>query len=210
MSSKLNETTGYKVAGLTADLMNKLRNDVISIEELEKFLTMPSSERNTKFGVQKIESILSLISGTEVLKLDPVDGNQTIRTSKNVFSYIDDDFKNYGADQTGSATKESIIEVYEIVKDATLARMFGSLGQELDKLCLTQHQILNFISKHRNWLRTEGYATLFLFKSNDQFFVADVDFNDDGSLEVDVFRLGYSSVWGARYRSRVVVPQLTA
>lgn len=46
----------------------------------------------------------------------------------------------------------------------TFAKIFTSFRGDLDKLCLTQHQIKAFCKKHANWLRTNGYATFFLFK----------------------------------------------
>ncbi len=180
MSSKLNETTSYNVARINTDLMNKRRNKLI----------------------------LKLIVGGEVLKLDSVNGKGTIANSKKVFSSIDQDFEDYGANKTGMATKESFLEVYEIAKDVTLAQMFGSLNSDLDKLCLTQHQILNFIQKYRNWLRAGGHATLFLFKVDDQFFVASVSFNVDGSLCVFVYYLEHELVWSAVFLNRLIVPQL--
>lgn len=152
-------------------------------------------------------SILRLIT---TLTLDATDGKQTIADSNGVFSSIDSDFKNWSANKTGISTKESLVDVYEMAKDARFTQMFGSLNSDLDKLCLTQHQILNFIQKHRNWLRTEGYGTLFLFKADDQFFVARVGFNGDGSLRVVVRRFEDDSMWNAVYRHRVVVPQLDA
>lgn len=208
MSKKLNEVPAFKLAGLTADLMNKLRNDIISIEELEKFLLLPTSDRRNLFGMSTIsEAILKNISSPDVLKLDPCDGKQTIADSKNVFSSIDSDFKGYGANTKGVATKETLVDVLEMEKDATIAQMFGSLASDLNTLCLTQSQILNFIAKHRNMLRTEGYGTLFLFKSGENFFVAGVYFYDDGSLEVYVYRFELDYVWRASDRYRVVVPQ---
>ncbi len=179
MSKKLNETTSYNVAGLTAELMN-IRNEVI----------------------------LKLISGDEVLKLDCLNGKETIADSKNVFSSIDKDFKNYGANKTSTATKELIVEVYEMAKDTTFTQMFRSLNSDLGKLCLTQHQILNFVQKHRNWLRTEGYATLFLFKAGDQFFIALMRFDITGLLFVFVDFLECERVWNATIRYRIVAPQL--
>jgi hypothetical protein len=209
MSKKLNEITGHKVAVLTIDLMSKLRDGVIDVEELERFLTLSPMERKKFFGVKE-ESILKLISTGENLKLDACDGKKTIYDSKDVFGWKDEDFKNWKVNTSGSATPETSIDVYEMVKDATFAQMFGSVGTDLNKLCLTQSQILNFIAKHRNWLRTEGYGTFFLFKSGDNFFVARVYFDAAGSLRVRVGRLGYDCVWDAEHRRRLVLPQLTA
>lgn len=88
------------------------------------------------------------------------------------------------------------------------SKKFGSLSSDLDVLCLTQSQILNFVAKHKSWLRTDGYATFFLFKANNQFFVASGSFDGDGSLGVRVYRFEDDDVWDADYRRRVVVPQL--
>ncbi len=143
------------------------------------------------------------------LKLDSCDGSKTISKSSGVFSWIDDDnFRIYGADEKGINTKETAIEVYEMAKDATFAQMFGSLSNDLDKLCLTQSQILNFIAKHRPHLRKDGHETFFLFKSNNQFFVANVRFTVGDLLNVYVFRFEVDFVWEAGLRLRVVVPQL--
>ena len=95
-----------------------------------------------------------------------------------------------------------------MAKDATFAQMFGSLKADLDKLCLTQHQIKTFCEKHQNLLRADGYGTFFLFKGEGQFFVADVRVRSDG-LRVYVYRFGYDFVWHAGGRHRVVVPQLS-
>jgi len=86
--------------------------------------------------------------------------------------------------------------------------MLGSLSADISKLCFTQHQIINFVEKHFNWLRTGGYATFLPFVSYGHFFVADVRVDSDGGLNVYVYRFGRGLVWGADDRPRVVVPQL--
>ena len=142
--------------------------------------------------------------------LDALDGKETLATAKEVFpSGIDGDFKNWDTNKPGIATKEQAVDVHELVKDGTFAQMFGSLGTDLDKLYLTQAQIKNFCKKHPNWLRKDGYATFFLFKVEDQFFVADVRVVSDG-LFVSVDRFEDGRVWGAGRSHRMVVPQLTA
>jgi hypothetical protein len=82
------------------------------------------------------------------------------------------------------------------------------MSDDLNKLVMTQSQIIQFVQKHRKWLRTDGYATFFLFKVGDEFFVADVFFNDDGRLEVYVYRFSDDDVWRAEVRHRIVIPQL--
>lgn len=152
--------------------------------------------------------ILNLISGKESIIIDAVDGSETLAQAKDVFTgYVDPDFKNYGTDRIGQATEKIPVNVYEMAKDATFAQAFSSLGNNLDRLCLSQHQIKQFCRQHRQWLRTDGYTTFFLFKENNEFFVASVRVESRG-LGAGVRRFGRGSVWGADARHRLVAPQL--
>ena len=197
-----------KLAGLQIDLLQKMRNGNISMDHLEYFLNINFSEREALLSrVPEKEVYLKLLSGAETLFLDECDGQQTVTNSKNVFYSIDNDFKNYGANEKGIATKKMAVEVHELVKNGKFTQIFGSLNSDLDKLCLTQDQILNFIKNHKNWLRKDGYGTFFLFKSNGKFFVADVDVVS-GGLRVLVCHFGIDYVWSAEDRYRFVVPQL--
>jgi len=158
---------------------------------------------------KKDNAILRLLTKGESIIIDSCDGSETLANAKETFKAgIDGDFKNWGTNKPSNRTEETAVAVHEIVKDATFAQMFGSLGTDLDKLCLTQHQIKNFCKKHSNLLRTNGYATFFLFKVEDQFFVASVGV-DSGGLSVSVYGLERDDVWNARCAPRVVVPQLT-
>jgi hypothetical protein len=152
---------------------------------------------------------LKLISADENLILDACDGSEIIAGSDDMFEAgIDSDFVKWGANEQGVATVETPVEVHELVKNATLAQMFGSLSADVSTLCLTQHQIKNFIRKYRSWLRADGYATLFLFKSNGSFFVARVNLHSDGRLYVYVYKFDDDHVWDAEDRYRIVAPQL--
>lgn len=96
----------------------------------------------------------------------------------------------------------------EMDKDATFKQMYE--GYDLDKACLTQGQILEFIKSHKDKLRDGGYSTFFLFKvakgDKSEFFVARVYVYDDGTLSAYVRRFSYGLVWDAGRRHRVVVP----
>lgn len=154
------------------------------------------------------DKFLKLISGNESLILDAVDGTETLAKAKDLFTYIDSDFRTYGVDEEGPMTEETAVAVYEMARDATFSQMFSSLSSDLNKQCLTQAQTKNFVRKYRNWLRAEGYATFFQFKSGDNFFVAFVDLFSGGELRVGVSRFEVSTVWNAGNRHRLVVPQL--
>lgn len=151
---------------------------------------------------------LKLISGSESLVLDAVDGTKVIAKAKKVFlAGIDRDFGRGGANEPGPATLETVPSICEIVKDATFSKIFGSLSADVKNLCFTQHQIINFVEKYPDWLRPDGYATFFLFPARDHFFVADVRVFSARSFLVYLCRLGYSRIWLA-HRHWVVVPQL--
>ncbi|MDR3559229.1 MAG: hypothetical protein P4L62_01740 [Candidatus Pacebacteria bacterium] len=193
------------VIRVLCDLVEKLSGEAGQqwLAELKNFLR----KENCWTGVV-VETILRLISIGESLVLDAADGKEILAKAKDVFAYIDPDFKNWGADEPGSATGEMPVAVYEMTQDGTFAHIFGSLNADVYKLCFTQAQIKAFVKKHRRWLRTDGYGTFFLFRSHGEVFVADVNFISGASLRVHVYRFGYDYVWNVAYRPRVVVPQL--
>lgn len=162
-------------------------------------------------GAEEMKDVfLRLISGGKCLTLDACDGSEILADARDVFNgFIDPDFKSWGVDEPGESTAKTLVDVHEMVLDGTFVQLFGLLSLDLDKLCLTQHQIKMFVRKYRDWLRTDGYATFFLFKLHGQFFVANVHFGSDGSLGADIFRLGYDRVWIAENLHRIVVPKLT-
>lgn len=170
------------------------------LERMIAGLKSPTKAENSEF--------LSLLSGGESLIIDALDGKEILSEASDVFTYIDSDFKNWSANERGKATKEAVVYVYDLVKDGIFAQFFGSVCADVEKLCFTQAQIKNFVVKHHNWLRKDGYATFFLFKSHGKFFVAHVDFYGGGRLEVRVFQLGHGRVWDADGRHRVVLLQL--
>lgn len=152
---------------------------------------------------------LRLLSAGETIIIPACDGTQTLAQARKTFSaHLDPDFKNWGLDKLGKPTKETVASVYKMAKNATFAQMFGSLKADLDKLCFTQHQIKKFCEKHPDRLRADGAGTFFLFKAEDQFFVAHVQARSS-CMDADVHRFDYDGVWDSDYRRRVVLPQLT-
>jgi len=140
------------------------------------------------------------------LVLGSCDGQQTIAQAKDVFTYRDADFENWGTDEPSEPTRETKVNVYELRKGATLNQMFNDISLDLDKLCLSQGQIIGFVQKYRKRLR-DGYATFFLFRSGGKIFVAGV-YVSSGGEGVGVGRLGGVYVWDACYHLRLVAPQL--
>jgi len=141
------------------------------------------------------------------LSLGSCDGQQTIAQAKDVFTYRDSDFGNWGLNRASESAKEMKVKVYEMKKDATFNQMFNDINSDLNKLCLFQGQIIEFVQKYREHLRPNGYATFFLFKRGRKFFVARV-YVGSSDLEVDVSRFESVCAWRAGCRRRLVAPQL--
>jgi hypothetical protein len=169
---------------------------------------VPVVQQGSELSEEEVTSFLKKLTASGPLILDAVDGSEILADANEVFGWIDSNFKSYGADEKGSATEMTPVDVHEMAKDGEFVQLFSSLSADLNKLCLSQHQIKNFVVKHRDWLRTEGYGTFFLFKSKSNFFVADVRFDSGDSLGVDVHELGFGYRWSAEGRHRFVVPQL--
>ena len=204
--------TADKLAGLQIDFLQKYRKDKITLEEFEKFLNLSQTERRKALGLNKENvsgnSILRLLSTESNPVIKATDGKRFLAKAKNTFkSFVDADFKNWKLDQASHATVDTPTNVYEMITDATFAQIFGSLSNDLDKLCLTQDQIEEFCLAHADQLRTDGYGTFFLFKENGHFFVAYVYVYSDG-LRVRVHGLESDHVWYGDFRHRVVGPQL--
>ena len=211
MATKVSGEQYYGLDGQLLEIKRQLRQEdgyPFDPEELKNYL-QTAIEGRFRGSRKRSNKFLWLISGGVSLTVDAVDGTEILADAKDVFSGgIDSDFINWEADEPDRSTVETPVDVYEMTQDATFSQMFGDLSSDVRRLCLTQHQIKNFVKKHRSWLRTEGYATFFLFESKGHFFVAVVRFDSRGRLGVRVFRFGGSSVWRAGNRHRLVVPRL--
>lgn len=167
---------------------------------------------------ENITGHLRLISGAETLTLEPTDGKATIAKVTDIFTYLDGDFQNWGCDVEDLPTEERVVQVFEQIKDGTFTQIYGGMGVNLDAMCLSQGQIIQFFTRgmYKKYLIHEnpddaGYGYFrFLFKVGEEFFVADVHVSSDGRLEADVNRLSRDDVWYAEYHFRFVIPQLAA
>lgn len=202
----------FSIDGRMMEIKRQLRLKSGSPIDPELLLSALQAIVDGRFCKKETEDdkIVRCISVNEKLMIEALDGQEYISDAKKVFkSYIDGDFKNWGLNQAGPATAETLVNVSEMVKDATFTQIFTDITPDLDKLLFTQAQIINFCEKHPTWLRQEGYGTFFLTKVGDKYFVVSVGVDSDG-LEVRVCRLGRDGIWAAEYRHRVVSPQLIA
>lgn len=154
--------------------------------------------------------VTTLLSGEHSLFVGPCDGSKTIVTQKNLFKEgIDSSFRRLGDDKPSQATDHTPISVYEIIKDVTSLDLFYSFlhsrNDDLNKIALTQHQIIKFCNKYRSsWLRRGSGGTLFLFKGTERFVIAGVDVHPKG-LYIYRDRLGCPELWREKHSHRVVI-----
>ncbi len=170
-----------------------------------------------KVALENIAGCLRLISGAEILTLDPTDGQETMAEAGELFNAgLDGDFKMWKTNVKGSPTQSQKIVIHEQIKDGRFEQIYGGIGDNLDRMCLSQAQIIQFFKRktYKNYLIHEkpgdaGYGWFrFLFKVGDEFFVADVFVSSGGGLGANVRRFANSFVWIAESRGRFVVPQL--
>jgi hypothetical protein len=66
------------------------------------------------------------------LFISPTDGQETLAGAVDLFRYIDSNFEHWNCNTVGPATKETAVQVHQIVRDSTFQEMFGSFGVTLD------------------------------------------------------------------------------
>jgi len=131
------------------------------------------------------------ISGDEPLVklvLHPTDGQETLAQATDVFRYTDRKFEHWNCNTVGRATKETPVQVYEMVRDGTFQEMFGGFGVAVSRLALTQAQIERFAKRYPDWLKEAGNGTFFLFKVGKELLVAVVYLFSDGRFGVRIRR----------------------
>lgn len=137
----------------------------------------------------------------KTIKLEKTTGKKTIAESSDIFpGYIDSDFKKWNLNVPGEATEPMNLEVQEIEKDGTFKDFFTNP----EKMVMTQEQIIEFCKNHKKDL--SSWYTFFLFKVNNDFFVAFV-YDDGRRLSASVREFSYDGVWRAARRYRIVFPQ---
>ncbi|MFA4942416.1 MAG: hypothetical protein WC564_02145 [Patescibacteria group bacterium] len=207
MAEKFN-VTGEQYFGITGQVLE-------IIKQLRQKGGSPLNPHLVKMALQEIvegkfrpASMLRLISGDAVLWLKASDGKAIIYNASKTFkSSIDSDFVDWKLIGPSEATVETLINVYEVIEDGTFPQIFSSLSADLDKLVLTQAQVIDFCEAHSNWLRQGGDITFFLIKEKRKYFVVIV-YVSSGGLHVDVLDFKNDHVWPAKLRHRLVVPRM--
>ncbi len=158
----------------------------------------------------KYKSTPGLLSKNKNIVIDACDGSEILENAKDLFpqSNFSSFKRSHISNKPGKATEDIAVQVYEMQENITIAQMFCYSDADLNKLCLTQHQIITFCKKYPKWLQQYAYGTLFLLKSDEKFSFILVYTVSDG-MGVVVNRFENVCLWEVRGGLRVVVPQLT-
>lgn len=212
--SKKNIDAAMSVMGVLVDLITGLTDAVEeiggSMEAIYRLVTPEGAETLEKLAKTIVDDFrktqdvcLKLLSGTENLTIEALNGKAITSEAKKTFQ-SGDFFRNWGLDDSEIATAETKLAVYEITADVTFSQMFSSLADNLDRIVMTQNQIIQFCKEHATWLRPGSYANFFLIKKGGKYFVVDVYY--DSGLNIQAYNFDINYVWCAVDRHRLVVP----
>jgi hypothetical protein len=150
--------------------------------------------------------------GGENIIIGQTDGKETIAQASGVFTGgIDLDF-NWRTEGSDKPTKETHVQVFEMIMYGTFVKMFsGFMKSPAKRLCLQESQIVSFVKNHWKWLGGYGDTcpcTAFLLTLDKKFFAACVDLDGNGMPKVRVHRLrSHAPVWSIGGPDKIVVPK---
>lgn len=118
--------------------------------------------------------------------------------------------KLYSISEDGSKIENSSLKdgsvfcIYELTRQATFSEMFNFLDRDLNEICFTRNQVIGFCENHKEHLLQTG-STFFLFKENNEFFVAKARVDSDG-LHFRIFNFSQVYIWKTENVHHLVVP----
>lgn len=166
-----------------------------------------SPQNKEQFHTSSEGKRVQLISdNVSKLTIDAVDGKSIfIKDGKKIFKAgIQPYFRRLKINMDENANSKTSVGVYELIEDSTLMEIFSSFPNHIDDLCLTQHQILNFCTRHPEWLGADGQTTFFITKLNKEHYVIYLYMYSAGPYAYICPLDNY--LCHAKYKCRFVVP----
>ncbi len=162
---------------------------------------------------------ITLVSTERELTIDATDGTKTLNIHESVMQLVTSGiYSNIEISRASSPTVKMSVQIYEATAQATYSEIFHSFDVNKNNLCLTQHQIGNFVLKYTQLLNREvdGHKTtfLFLFKAREvlkkstkrRLLVARVRIGESELPEIEWGTFNDSGKWFGMYS--IVVPKL--
>jgi hypothetical protein len=161
-----------------------------------------------------LNKIIKIISTEENLVIDAVSGHMTEEEAKRVITGGINlvDSKNWGVDKEDLPKEKTKVDLYKVTSStASFLLVFCALSSNLDNLCLTESQGINFSKKYPNVIKNSNHAVFFLVKGSSGYFVRYVSDNECASkdgLNSNIFKLkGSIGVWKENER-HIIIPKL--
>ncbi|MFA6194637.1 MAG: hypothetical protein WC719_02745 [Patescibacteria group bacterium] len=144
---------------------------------------------------QEKKELLELVSGPEGISIDSLDGQETILKSKEIYSFINSKFQEWGLDQPSPPTGKTIVDVYKLKGDATFAEVFASISGAKGERTLSQAQINNFSKNHQELSSRLEDQLFFFFQANGEYWVASLCVRSTGRPTISPLKLSYDRSW---------------
>jgi hypothetical protein len=151
-----------------------------------------------------------LVPGGEAIPLPATDGTKTLFSARQMFAggatgnQLSYRFK--ALDKPACLTGSMTARVFQVTKDLVPINMFECPEFGSEPVCLTQHQIVEFLINHRRWLVGREHATLFPFVSPEgDFLVAAIWIGKYSGMRGTLLDIGSSEVLRAEHAQQIVV-----
>lgn len=205
----LEQISAQDFAGLQVDMLSKLRNGNITVEQIKWFFNLSFEKREDLLGKKQLLEILMPFEDDQKFVIEPLDGKELLAEASDVFASVGKRFKDWGTDNAiAISTAETQVLAYKQIKNATFLEMFESLGGN-ESLALTQAQIKRFSKKYAATFFKAGVDHIFLpFKSeNDKYFIVSVGkqhLPEGVKPAISLYPIEFNDLWVLNYgNSRV-------
>ncbi len=161
---------------------------------------------------QEKERLLELVSGPEGLVIDSLSSQENIPQSKDLYSFINQKFQEWGLDQPSPPTGRTVVDVYKLKSDATFAEVFASISGAKGGRALSQAQINAFSKNHQEFSDRPEDHMFFFFQANAEYWVASLCARGTNRPVISPLRLSYDRDWHPSSEPEVnfyfVIPRL--
>jgi len=196
---------------IITEIKQALKDGRITETELRLFLAsrnapiiVPQTAQITNHVGPSQTTYLRMLSDMPIT-ISHTTGDRTIAKSDRIFRrHIDHSFEKIGQSHLAVQKTNTSLCVYDLVKDGSFKDFFGSLPSNLDQLCLTQDQLIQFCEEYSESY-VDGHTVFFLLKESSYFQVASVSgTSSDSMICLHYFKL--QSIWEVADKLRLVVP----
>lgn len=140
---------------------------------------------------------------TSKLSLESIDGQQFMAAS-NSFELFHNCNNIFTAKQKGKPSEYCELVVYKLNATLKAPEIFKAFGVNLNRLCLSESQVLCFCEKYPEELTSDGLATFFLVKKGNKYFIFDIHKGENKILVV-ISDMRTARVWQKKRGYRIII-----